>query len=338
MKTETRLSAGGALALAIKERIAGKTYKTAAAEIGIGVGTLHKAAHGGGEILYDTALKIQRWISEGQSASGDGASADLPVEAAAADAGARAAPDEYGPEYTPPATVGYAGSMIPGERRILDAEETPHPPPENYVRASSGRYIPTSLLGVHDVECDRLARRISGRGERLERDVADFRRDVIRDMLAHIDETVRAYGKADGLSSSSGNIKLTSHDGMYQVRLERADRVVFDNRIHAAKEYIDRAIRRWSEGAQPQLLLLVDEAFSVDKIGRLNTRRILELTRYDIDDDDWQSGIRAIKDAVQTERTKWYVRLYRKADDGTGYKYLPISLQKTPASEPEGEK
>jgi hypothetical protein len=67
----------------------------------------------------------------------------------------------------------------------------------------------------------------------------------------------------------------------------------------------------------------VNDAFQVDKTGKVSTTRVLGLRRLDIDDPDWQKAIKAITDSIQISGSKQYIRFYERQENG---KYKQISL------------
>ena len=66
------------------------------------------------------------------------------------------------------------------------------------------------------------------------------------------------------------------------IRLQIQDRLVFDERLHAAKTLIDECITSWSENSRDEIKVLVNDAFRVDKTGQINTARVLGLRRHAI--------------------------------------------------------
>ncbi len=102
--------------------------------------------------------------------------------------------------------------------------------------------------------------------------------------------------------------------------------ITFDERLQIAKELIDQCIMRWSEGSNPQIRALVQHAFQTDKQGKINTGRVLSLTRLDIVDKDWNSAMSAIRDAIQVVSSKAYVRIYERDDNGETFHQISLDI------------
>jgi hypothetical protein len=125
------------------------------------------------------------------------------------------------------------------------------------------------------------------------------------------------------MGGKKGNVKLTSFDGRFQVCSAYQDRIVFDERLQVAKSLIDRCIRKWSDGANGNLVTLVNSAFDVDQEGNVSPAKVLGLRRHDIDDPDWRKAMDAIGQALTVVASKNYVRFYERQENG---EYRQISL------------
>ena len=93
--------------------------------------------------------------------------------------------------------------------------------------------------------------------------------------------------------------------------------------LQAAKALIDQCVTRWAEGANDNIKVLINDAFQVDKAGKINTDRVLGLRRLDIKDEDWLQAMQAISDSIQVASTKPYIRFYKRNSSGG---YDPITL------------
>ncbi len=120
-----------------------------------------------------------------------------------------------------------------------------------------------------------------------------------------------------------GNVTLTSFDGHYKAMLTISEQITFDERLQVAKGLIDNCIHRWSEGTRGEMVVLVQNAFQVDKSGKINRENVLGLRRLKIDDDEWKQAMEAITDSVQVVSTKPHLRFYERGSNG---KYKQISV------------
>ena len=118
------------------------------------------------------------------------------------------------------------------------------------------------------------------------------------------------------MGGKKGNVTLASFDGRFQIKRQISEFLTFDERLQAAKALIDECLKTWTQGSPSELRALVNDAFQVDKEGRINTGRILGLRRLDIGDDRWARAMQAISDSVQVRDVKAYFRIYERDEHG----------------------
>jgi hypothetical protein len=164
-------------------------------------------------------------------------------------------------------------------------------------------------------------REIVGKSLDLANIVAGFKNQAIEDVKAFIDLSLEQYGVKVG--GQKGNVTLMSYDGEYRVLIAINDRITFDERLQAAKSLIDECIKEWTQGARGELRVLIDNAFAVDKAGKINTGRVLGLRRLEIVDEKWNRAMQAIADSIVITESKEYIRIYRRNKEG---EYDLISL------------
>ena len=124
-----------------------------------------------------------------------------------------------------------------------------------------------------------------------------------------------------------GNVSLPSFDGKYKVQIAMSDNVVFDERLQIAKTLIDECIGEWSAGSATEIMTLVNDAFQVDKEGKVSTYRVLGLRRHDFDHPKWLKAMEAIADAMQVTSTTEYIRMYERNELDI-YIQIPLDFSK----------
>ncbi|MNR12659.1 hypothetical protein D3C85_1290270 [compost metagenome] len=72
-------------------------------------------------------------------------------------------------------------------------------------------------------------------------------------------------------------------------------------------------------------MAIIQDAFEVDREGKVNTGRILSLRKLNIDDERWPTAMQAIADSIIVSGTKAYVRFLVKDEDG-GMSSIPLDL------------
>lgn len=194
--------------------------------------------------------------------------------------------------------------------------------PEGYWKDAKGALIPIEKIKPEHQEEDALVRSLVEEAEELSRRLAAFKDRALGDVQAFRELIAEKYGAKRG--GTKGNVTLSRFDGSAKVLVAVAENISFGPELEAAKALIDECIHRWSEGANTNLLALVDQAFQVDRQGKISTTRVLGLRRLAMDDADWLRAMDAISDAIRVTGTKTYVRVYRRG--ASEDEHVPISL------------
>ena len=179
-----------------------------------------------------------------------------------------------------------------------------------------GRTVPEHLVTPADRMKDELAERLVSGAEGVQEVLVAFKISAMEEMHAARALLFEQYGARIG--GQKGGFSIASFDGSAEVRISVADRITFGPELQAAKSLIDECIESWSEGADPNIRVLVDDAFQVNKVGRIDTKRVLRLQKLPIRGPDgqpdarWERAMEAITDALIVDETATYIRFYRR--------------------------
>jgi len=141
-----------------------------------------------------------------------------------------------------------------------------------------------------------------------------FKEAAMADVASFVQTSMEQYGVKIG--GEKGNVTLMTFDGKYKLVRQMQDYIVFG----------EHCVVRWSEGANANIRVLVNDAFQVDKQGNINTGRVLGLRRLNIDDEQWQTAMKAIGDSVQVATTRPYIRFYVRDDASGRYEALSLDM------------
>lgn len=194
--------------------------------------------------------------------------------------------------------------------------------PDGYMKDAQGRLVPVALVRPADLTRDQLVIDLTKRAKALRAALAEFRAAAFSELLSLVELSASEYGVK--LGGKKGNTTFFSFDGAYKIQIRNAETIAFDERLQAAKVAIDECIDRWSEGASPEIRLLVQRAFETDREGKLRTGRVLELRRVAIEDPAWKAAMTAIGESLQVVGTRTYIRFYERVGDDD--QWVPISL------------
>jgi hypothetical protein len=188
---------------------------------------------------------------------------------------------------------------------------------------SQGRHVPVEMVSEIDKLRDQTVLRIADEAMKMKDVLADFKQRIHDDIFTFVELSADRFNKTWG--GKKGNISLTSFNGKYRLIVAMDDTIVFDERLQIARQIIGECLDKWSSDARPEIRMLVNDAFQVDKAGNISTTRVLGLRRLEISDPDWQKAMQAIAESIQIMGTKQYLRFYRREDNGK-YKQIPLDL------------
>lgn len=195
--------------------------------------------------------------------------------------------------------------------------------PDGYKRDAQGRLVPLESIKEIDLARDALVAEVIKKANQVSAQLTSFKASLAADLQAFLELSAEKYGAKMG--GVKGNVTITSYDGKYQVMRAIADQLIFDERLQAAKELIDDCLREWTRDSGAEIRALINDAFQVDKKGRVNTKRILGLRKLKIDHPKWLQAMEAISDAVQVVGSCTYYRLYERDANGN-YQQIPLDL------------
>ncbi len=193
--------------------------------------------------------------------------------------------------------------------------------PTGYRVDAKGRLIPQEQIKAIDIERSDLVERLIDDAKRLQQQMLDFKKLSFEDIAAFIQLSAEQHGVQVG--GNKGNVTLFSFDGKYKIVRQSQESIRFDESLQAAKALIDECISEWAAGSNDNIRVLINDAFQVDKEGKISTGRVLSLRRLDIRDEKWLRAMDAISDSIIVTDSKNYVRFYERDSEG---KYQAISL------------
>lgn len=190
---------------------------------------------------------------------------------------------------------------------------------EYWLNAAGDRIRLTNISEVDQMK-DEVTRRLVAGAKLIQDAMADFKALALEEVMATKALLFEKYEAKIG--GKKGNITLKSFDGTQEVQVSVAEQISFGPELQAAKALIDECIEDWAEGANDNIRTLVEDAFQVNKAGRIDTGRVFGLRRMNMKDRDgnpdarWGRAMDAIADAVRVDGTTTYVRFYDRALGG----------------------
>ncbi len=186
--------------------------------------------------------------------------------------------------------------------------------PEGYMMNAQGHLVPEDQVKPIDKARDELVRELVEKFAHMRQELRKLKLAALDDIQAFIQLSAEQYDVKIG--GEKGNVTLRSYDGNEEIKRQISEHLSFDEQLYAAKELIDECIKEWTEGSRTEIQALINDAFQVDKEGRINTNRILGLRRLNITEERWLKAMEAIGNSLTTVGSTTYVRAYKRDKNG----------------------
>lgn len=196
--------------------------------------------------------------------------------------------------------------------------------PEGYRADAQGRLVPLAQIKEIDLARDALVQEIVTEAKAINAVLRNLRIRAHDDIQAFAELSAEKYGAK--LGGKKGNLTLISFDGRYKVLRAISEQLAFDERLQAAKALIDACINEWATGSRDELRALINDAFQVDRAGKIDTARVLSLRRVDIKDERWKRAMEAISDSLQVAASRSYIRVYERVGNTEEYRQINLDL------------
>jgi hypothetical protein len=194
-----------------------------------------------------------------------------------------------------------------------------------YLPDAKGKLTPIDDIPPAELLEDELVKKLVGYAEELSGDLARFLLHSYAD-IGDFDALLHQEYNVVPPEGGRGNRTFRTYDGLLSVELRQADRIVFGPTLQVAKTILDEIIRESSAGASKVLVSLVNEAFAVDKEGKVDFAAILSLRRHKLDHPRWPEVVQAISDSIRVIGSKEYLRFYRRPARKQKPALVPLAL------------
>ena len=123
---------------------------------------------------------------------------------------------------------------------------------------------------------------------------------------------------------NKGNVTLVNFSGTIKVQKAVNEVIELNEKLILAKENIDEFLKQETTSSSSTIKTLVAKIFEVDKKGSVNTRQILSLRSYDIDNPLWNEAMTLIDEAITVTGTKRYTRFYHRPSPEDGWEAIVL--------------
>lgn len=196
---------------------------------------------------------------------------------------------------------------------------------DGFMVNEKGYHVPIDKIKPIDLLRDEQVKKMIQSAKLMRQSMQEMKSALFTDFRDFLDLSAAEYDTEYG--GKKGNVSLPSFDGKYKVKIAIQDHIVFDERLQVAQNLIHECISEWGASSAKEIMTLVNDAFQVDKEGKVSTSRVLGLRRHNFEHPKWERAMEAIADAMQVTSSTEYMRFYERDEHGK-YQQIPLDFSK----------
>lgn len=181
-----------------------------------------------------------------------------------------------------------------------------------YMEDGQGRLVLVETIDPATLLKDDLVKRLVDQARGLQEILKTHKDEMLSEVASFVALSAEEYDVKYG--GKKGNVTLTSYNGKMKIYKQVGDVIAFDEGLLIAKELIDKCLNEWTEGSNAHIKAVVENIFNLDKMGPVDTQRILGLRKLKIQNKDWQKAMDIIHKSARVVGSTEYIRAYYKPE------------------------
>lgn len=186
----------------------------------------------------------------------------------------------------------------------------------------SGTQIPVNRLTKSEKLMEKNSYKLLIGALKLNADLSAFKQLII-DLS---NEAYEAFMAEKGAKTTKGNFTWYNFNRSIKIEVSINEKTEFDDlTIEAAKARFDEFLQLNITSKNEFVKDMILDAFQTERKGKLDVKRVLQLTRYEdrINDQLFSDAVKLINEAIRRPSSRTYFRIWQK--DATG-KYQNVDL------------
>ena len=186
-----------------------------------------------------------------------------------------------------------------------------------------GQVVPQAYVKPLDRKRDHEVEMIVKESLALEKRMKILKEKFINRIIKYREAIEKETGiKLEG----KGNMCLTSFSGDKQVEFSMNDIIVFDEKLQIARQLINECIGEWSVDSNKNLKVIVNQAFELDKKGKVNAQAILKLRQLNIRNAKWKNAMELIGEALSITGTRQYLNIRTRENSSAKFRTVNLNF------------
>lgn len=197
--------------------------------------------------------------------------------------------------------------------------------PEGYMENAQGHLVPVAQVRPIDKARDEFVKETVAKAREVQRIIRDFKRESMSGIsrLCCSFPAERYGAKIRPVKRVTSPSKPMIGSFALSVRCPKRSPLTKDS--WRRRRLLTNASRTGANQAPGELRAVVEQAFRVNKEGRINTNAVLALRKLNISDERWMNAMQAIGDSLTVADTKPYIRVYERDEFGK-YHAIPLDM------------
>ena len=181
---------------------------------------------------------------------------------------------------------------------------------QEFLKNHKGHQVPLKAIRPADIIRHEFVQSTIAKAKEQSKALAAFKKEQMSEFDAFIGLLAQEY--AVELGGTKGNVTLRSFDHKQKVTLQVQESIELGPELLIAKDLIDECLNEWSEGANENLKLIIEQTFATDKKGKVSVQKVLGLRRLNITDETgkWQRAMDIIADSILVMDSTRFIRFY----------------------------
>lgn len=195
-----------------------------------------------------------------------------------------------------------------------------------------GEHVHPDLVPVDKKLEDEVVATLIDDAKKLSERIQTFKEQAFSRCYDFIDLLRQEYGMDRLSNSTTGSVVLRSYDGVFEVQIQVAKIITFDNKLKLAKEKIDAYLEEKAQHADAEIQTLITKAFDV-KGGKVDSKQVLSLKSYHITHPMWKEAMAMIDEATEIAGTKSYIRFKERISSEGAWANIPLDIASIPINQ-----
>lgn len=176
----------------------------------------------------------------------------------------------------------------------------------------NGNEVPAQYVPKLDKERERITLKYLAKAKKLSQQLEKLKEEMLNDCDAVYQQMLKENNVP---AHSKGGYSISTFNRDAKIEVSVQERIEFDDMITVAHEKIKQFLEEKTQGVDTDLQQIIHQAFETRR-GQMDAKRVLRLFRLKINHPRWLEAMDLIKQSINRNNSKRYVRVWEKDNQG----------------------